>query len=176
MGMSYFIIPNKKTSCNDYFPDGLSFFFEQIGGYDDKAEVAQVSEILHIDLSVFQDVEYNPEDQTEADKHWHDIEPFAAIVDSFTAKIKAQPDYYKKVIHNPNAKQQRAELSRLSSMRDTAGYTQLSATFEQQPYYYYPPDYGYLSESRILTDLDALRQILACYKKNGVTKIRLEYM
>ena len=143
MGMSYFIIPNKKTSCKDDFPDGLSFFFEQIGGYDDKAEVAQVSEILHINLSVFQDVEYDPEDHAEADKHWHDIDSFTAIVDTLITKIKIQPDYYKKVIHNPDAQKQRDEMSRLINRRDTAGYAQLMAEYEKLPSYYYPPDYGF---------------------------------
>jgi hypothetical protein len=122
MGMSYFIFPNKKTSCKDNFPDRLSFFFEQLDGYDDKAEVAQVCKILHIDLSVFQDLDYNPEDQADADKHSHDIVSFTAIVDSLIEKIKTQPDYYKKVIHILDAQKQREEMSRLIYRTDTAKY------------------------------------------------------
>lgn len=65
MGMNYYIVPNKQTNCENNFGNGLSFFFEQIGGYGEAAEVEQVSKILSIDLSVFQDVEYDPEDTAE---------------------------------------------------------------------------------------------------------------
>ncbi len=58
MGMSYFIVPNSKTSCEGGFPDGLSFFFEQLEGYYETSEVSQVSEILDIDLSLFQNIDY----------------------------------------------------------------------------------------------------------------------
>jgi hypothetical protein len=176
MGMYYYIVPNKQTACKDDFSSQLSFFFEQVGGYGETAEVEQVSKILNIDLSIFQDVAYDMEDQAEADKHWHNIDGFTSIVDSFIAKIKAQPDYYNKVIHNPNKQKQDDEMSRLIYMKDTAKAAKMIAELEKQPFYYYPPDYGYLSEGRILKDLQSLRTTFDCYQKNGVTKVRLEYM
>ncbi|HEX8506108.1 MAG TPA: hypothetical protein VF630_12135, partial [Hymenobacter sp.] len=57
--MDYYIIPEEETACEDSFPDGLSFFFEQVGGYGEAAEVEQVSRILQIDLSVFQETSLN---------------------------------------------------------------------------------------------------------------------
>ena len=65
IGMSYEIIPDKQTRCVNDFGNGLSFFFEQVGGYEETAEVEQVSRILKIDLSVFQDVDYNYNDKNE---------------------------------------------------------------------------------------------------------------
>lgn len=176
MGMDYFIVPNKQTTCKDNFGNGLSFFFEQVGGYGETAEVEQVSKILNIDLSVFQDVEYDPEDQAEVETRWHGIDSFTAIVDNFITKIKAQPDYHKKVIHNPNKQKQDDEVSKLIYMKDTAKAAKMLAELEKQPFYYYPPDYAYLREGRILKDLQTLRKTLDCYKRNGVTKVRLEYM
>lgn len=80
--MAYFLVPDKKSACSDDFPDGLSCFFEQIGGFDEKAEVAQVSKVLQIDLSIFQDVEYNYKDEQEVRIHWHNLPEFTRVVDS----------------------------------------------------------------------------------------------
>ena len=175
MGMCYYIVPNKPTQCKDDFGNGLSFFFEQVGGYGDKAEVEQISKLFNIDLSIFQDVEYDPENKAEIDRHWHDLNTFTSIVDQFIVKINANPGYYKKVVHNPDKKKQDDELSRILYMKDTAKAEKLRKQLESNPFYYYPPDYGYLSEGRILKDLKILKKTLECYRKNGVTKVRLEY-
>ena len=57
MGKDYYIFTDKETDCTDDFPEGLSNFFEQVGGFGDTAEAEQVSRILGIDLSIFQDVQ-----------------------------------------------------------------------------------------------------------------------
>ena len=57
--MSYNLIPNKESKCENDFPGGLSFFFEQVEGYGETAEVEQVSRLLDIDLRIFQDIDYN---------------------------------------------------------------------------------------------------------------------
>jgi hypothetical protein len=176
MGMDYYIVPNKQTNCKDDFGNGLSFFFEQVGGYGETAEVEQVSRILDIDLSLFQDVEYDPEDKEELERHWHSLDTFTSIVDTFIAKIKAQPEYHKKVVHNPNKQKQDDEFSKILYMQDSVKASKLLEELIKQPFYLYPPDYGYLSDGRILKDLQTLRKTLICYKKNGVTKVRLEYM
>ena len=175
MSMTYFLVPDKKGSCSDDFPDGLSYFFEQIGGFDEKAEVAQVSRVLQIDLSVFQDVEYNYEDEKEVKKHWHNLPEFASIVDILIAKIKMTPDYYKKVIHDPDYQKHLEESIRIGSSGDTTQYSQWLKEVEKSNYYY-PPDHGYLREGRILKDLNDLKKTLDCYQKNGVIRVRIEYM
>ena len=173
--MTYFLIPDKKSSCTDDFPEGLSFFFQELGGFEDKAEVAQVSRILKIDLSVFQDVGYNYEDKAEVGKHWHNLTKFASIVDSLIAKIEAHPQYYKKVIYNPGYDKNQEKSQKIILSGDTAKIRQYLENAEKDPRYYYPPDRGYLKEGRILRDLYQLKVVLDCYRRNGVTKVRLEF-
>ena len=118
MGMTYDIIPNKQTKCANDFGNGLSFFFEQVGGYGETAEVEQVSQVLKIDLSVFQDVDYNYDDKNDVAKHWHDIDNLISIVDTFINKIVTHPDYYKQVHHNPaDRNKQLDEESKLCNLR-----------------------------------------------------------
>src|SRR3712207_841807 len=102
MGMDYFIVPDKETDCTDDFPELLSNFFEQVAGLGETAEVRQVSRILGIDLSIFQDIEDPSVNFQKSKKHWQDLNKFIAVVDTFIAKIKEQPDYYTKVQYNPD--------------------------------------------------------------------------
>ncbi len=177
MGMSYDIIPNKETKCTNDFGNGLSFFFEQVGGYGETAEVEQVSRIFKLDLSVFQDIDYDYEDNADIQKHWHDINTFLSIVETFINNINLNPEYYNQVHHNPaDRNKQLDEESKLWELSDTLERDRKLEALRQQPFYYYPPDYGYLSNGRLLKDLNTLKSTLDCYKKSGVTKIRLTYM
>jgi hypothetical protein len=175
MGMSYFIHPDKHTDCTDNFPDRLSTFFGQVGGYGEKAEVSQISKILQIDLTVFQDVAYDTENREEQNRHWHNIDTFALIIDSFIARIKSHPEYYKKLIYNPDEQKQLAELSKIILARDTAKLNQAYDIIPKQPFYGYPTDHSYLREGGLLDDLQTLRKIIECYKRSNATKVRLEY-
>jgi hypothetical protein len=176
IGMSYEIIPNKQTNCANDFGNGLSFFFEQVGGYGETAEVEQVSNILKIDLAVFQDVDYNYDDQNDIAEHWHDLDSLISTVNIFIKKINNHPNYYKEVHHNPaDRNKQLDEESKLWELTDTAERDRKIEALHKLPFYYYPPDYGYLSKGRILKDLNILKKTLGCYKKDGVTKIRFEY-
>jgi len=175
MGMSYFIYPDKPTHCKDNFGEGLCLFFGEVGGYGEKAESAQVSQILKIDLTVFQDVGYDPENQGELNKHWHSIDKFTGIVDSLITKINSHPDFYKQVIYNPNEQQQHIEISKAAQLRDSTKFLALLEEQKKQPFYGYPGDYGFLHDGRLQAELQLLKQTLICYKANGVTKVRLEY-
>lgn len=187
MGMDYYIIPEEETACEDSFPDGLSFFFEQVGGYGEAAEVEQVSRILQIDLSVFQETSLNEdagfEDEdgamyegNEAEDIWHDTDAVAAVVDEFLTKIEESPDYYKQVLHNPNRNQDLESLLQITTIGDEAEMVRQFQELENQPLFSYPPDHGYLSQGKIVEDLKMLRQTLACYKSSGVSRFKLLYM
>ena len=177
MGMNYEIIPNKQIKCSNDFGNGLSFFFEQVEGYGETAEVEQVSKILQVDLSIFQDVDYNYDDTTDVIKHWHALDSLIIIVDTLLDKIAAQPEYYKQVHHNPiDRNKQVDEESNLWKLTDSVERDKKIEGLRQQPFYYYPNDRGYLSEGRLIKDLQILKKTLNCYKKSGVTKIRFEYV
>lgn len=191
MGMDYYIIPEEETACEDSFPDGLSFFFEQLGGYGEAAEVEQVSRILQIDLSVFQEISFEEDegydedaDNLGGDEHpegeasviWHDTDKVTAVIDAFLAKIEAFPDYHEQVLHNPNRIQDLESMRQIAAIGDEAEMVRQFQEMENQPLFAYPSDYGYLSQGEIIEDLENLRQTLACYKSNGVSRFKLLYM
>jgi hypothetical protein len=177
MGMDYYIIPDEQTDCEDNFPESLSFFFEQVGGCGEYAEVEQVSRILQLDLSVFQELSYEDDDDMPAELNWHDIDTFADLIDDFIARIKRQPEYYTQVLHNPNHYSELNDLQQsVLASTNSADYQKQLEEMQKRPLHKYPPDRGYLSEGLLGADLEVLQQTLQCYKSRGVAKIRLMYM
>lgn len=190
MGMDYYIIPDGEVACDNEFPESLSFFFEQVGGYEEKAEVSQVSRILQIDLSIFQEISYDDEegsggfaDEDEEDESpeyspaiWHDTAAVVSVIDSLLAKIAAYPDYYKQVLHNPNRRKDLDALFNVTASGDEEKIKQGLEVLESKPLFGYPSDYGYLSDGGLVEDLNILRKTLMCYEDSGVTRFKLLYM
>lgn len=170
IGMHYSIEANVKTNCQDNFPSGLSFFFEQVGGYGDKSMVSQTESILGIDLSTFQEYDFI-DNEEPSEKYWKDITQFESVIDAFISKIEANPTYYQKVKYNPIIlgpafSTDLTEMKKIQQKREE---------YENHPMYGYPNDDEYLSSNAILNDLETLKKILKCYKDNGATKIKLSY-
>jgi hypothetical protein len=188
MGMDYYIIPEIETACQNDFPENLSFFFEQVGGYGEYAEVSQVSRILQVDLSVFQEISYDDgeyyggpiDEEEEAPEDlpviWHDTITVVQIIDNLLAKIAAFPDYHKQVLHNPNRKQGLNSLFRITASGNEQEIMQGLEALESKPFFSYPADHGYLSGGEIVEDLNALRKTLMCYEGNGVSRFKFMYM
>jgi hypothetical protein len=189
MGMDYYIIPEIEVNCEHEFPEGLSFFFEQVGGYEEYAEVSQVSKILQIDLSVFQEISYDDgeeysdffdeEEEKIADDSatiWHSTVTAMLLIDDLLAKIAAFPDYHKQVLHNPTRRPALESLLQAATARDEEKLKQMLEEVESIRHSAYPPDYGYLSEERIVEDLKTLRKTLTCYEGSGASRFKLIYM
>ena len=189
MGMDYYIIPEVEVNCEHEFPEGLSFFFEQVGGYEEYAEVSQVSKILQIDLSVFQEISYDDEEEHSAsfDEEeeaadnssstiWHSTVTVILLIDDLLAKIAAFPDYHKQVLHNPTRRSALESLLQVATAKDEESLKQKLEEVESSRHFAYPPDYGYLSEGRIVEDLKTLRKTLACYEGSGASRFKLIYM
>jgi len=170
MGMDYYITANVKTECKDDFPNGLSFFFEQIGGYGEKSMVSQVEQILDIDLSTFQSYDFMENEESDS-TYWKDIKEFEEIVDLFLKKIELEPDYYKKVKYNPIVPVYgfSTDSTKMAEMKKT------QEEYENHPMYGYPNDHGFLSEEIIIKELNELKSLLNCYRKAGATMIKLNY-
>ncbi|MCM0664514.1 hypothetical protein [Flavobacterium tyrosinilyticum] len=168
--MDYYIEANGKTNCKDDFPSGLSFFFEQVGGFEEKSMVMQVEKILKINLSIFQDYDFEGEENSS--KHWKNIKTFEKTIDDLLLKIKANPDYYKKVKYNSanppsyGYSTDKKEMERMKKQQ---------REYEKSPLFGYPADNGYLSSKKFVEELNQLKSILNCYKKHGATKIKLSY-
>nr|WP_315222603.1 hypothetical protein [uncultured Flavobacterium sp.] len=169
-GMNYTIEANVKTKCKDDFPSSLSFFFEQVGGFGDKSMVSQVEKILTIDLSTFQEYDYMDNEES-SEKYWKDIRKFEAVIDKLLLKINANPKYYEKVKYNPI----KPEYSFSSDPKERQKILKKEKEYENHPMYGYPNDNKYLSTKGLVEDLQFLKSILKCYKKNGATKIKLSY-
>jgi hypothetical protein len=103
--MNYFIysdIESEKSYDKEirdlcHFPHGLSFFFEQVGGYGDNGEVSQVSSLLNIDLNLFQNIDF-PENP-DSDGTWQTIDNVVDKLMEFKQAIKKNPGYFEKVLH-----------------------------------------------------------------------------
>lgn len=170
VGMSYSIEANVETKCKDDFPPGLSFFFEQIGGFGDKSMVTQVEKILDIDLSTFQEYDYM-DNEDPSDKYWKNITKFEAVLDKLLLKISENPKYYQSVKYNPI----QSEYAFSSDPNEMKNIKAKEQEYENHPMYGYPYDTKYLSTNAIVDDLQLLKSILKCYKKSGATKIKLNY-
>jgi len=168
-GMDYYIEANVKSTCKNDFPSGLSFFFEQVGGFEEKSMVSQVEKILKIDLSTFQD--YDFEGEEDSNKHWKNIKVFENKIDDLLLKIKANPNYYKKVKFDPNYSSY--EFS--SDKKQMEKNKQKQMEHEKSPLFGFPYDNGYLSSHKFETELNQLKNVLKCYRKSGATKIKLSY-
>ncbi len=170
-GMNYFIEANVASDCKGHFPDGLSYFFEQIGGYGEKSMVVQVEKLLDIDLSDFQNYDH-PEFTGSDSMYWQDIDPFETIIDSFLHKIAASPDYHQKVIYNPDT----THWTTSSAATPAELLQSLKEKQQKNLLYDYPMDRGFLSSGEIIIALQSLKALLGCYRAQGATAIKLTYM
>lgn len=158
MGMDYYIETKEEIEEEFEFPEGLSYFFEQIGGYGDTSMVSQVERILEIDLSLFQNISSYSEDDGEFDDEfdedddseeyesegpWLSVEDIQRLTRAFLTKISENPDYHKHVKYSGNL---------------------------------YPEDTGYLSTGEIVDDLSEFDKTLTKLKANNCLEIRLIYM
>ena len=174
--MNYFIIAEKETDCNLSFPDQLSSFFEQIGGFEEKSEVVQTSQILGIDLSAFQNFDYEGSEPDEEKKFWTDCNLFLSITKEFIDKIEAHPTFHEKVKHDSDMEKRGEQMNRIfnsTSPESIIGFLQEQQKDEQ---YGFPPDHGYLKEGRLLNDLRAFQKTVECLMGAGHQKMKLLYM
>ena len=166
MGMYYGITSNAKEKIKNlpYFPNGLSYFFEQIGGYGEESMVSQVEKILNIDLSNFQN--YDFDDNDSDDDCWQKIEEVEGIIEELLLKIKAKPNYFNEV------KFYAGDYSQFFSMSST----EWKNSINREVNYGYPKieDKSYL-ENGFIPDLNELKKILDIYKKHGADRIKLFY-
>lgn len=183
MGMDYYIVPDGQTECSNDFPEELSYFFEQVGGYGEYAQVEQVSKILQIDLSLFQQMSYEEldEEDEEAEPIWHDVQQIIELIDNLLQKIDGHPAYYNEVIYNSDQINQRQMSSQLIKRFVDGQMTEEQAVqylekLQAAPNYRYPADNGYLTEGRIIEDLRALQNNLQCYQQDGIHRVKLVYM
>ena len=137
-----------EEDLQGFFPDSLTYFFEQYGGYEENSMVSQVEKILDIDLSLFQntwhpEMEYDEDIDAESHEFWIAISEIKNCVTLFLQKIAANPTYYNQVNYIGE---------------------------------YFPDDHGYLSSNQLNRDLDWMLATLNQLEKEEAKKIRFVYM
>jgi hypothetical protein len=97
MGMDYYLRTDPPRENVPSFPESLSYFFEQWGGYAECSMVGQTEKLLKIDLRIFQKTGH-PE---MPDHVFHEIKKLRKVVTTFIEKIQATPKFYEKVKYQP---------------------------------------------------------------------------
>jgi hypothetical protein len=150
MGMDYYIMPKEEVQCANEFPEKLSQFFEQVGGYYESAAASQVSKILAIYLSIFQDIDYDVNEEEEEELHWYSIDEYLLIINGLLDKIKQNPAYYEQVCYEAEQSSSHfvSELKQIALLQNEQeeNWGILKNKCERR----YPPDYGYLSSGQII--------------------------
>lgn len=182
MGMYYSIeLKNNEEIGYIDFPYPLSYFFEQIGGYDDKSIVSQIEKILDIDLSIFQKT-YNPEMGFEEEleefedfdvedvenEMWVDIDELINKLVEFKNKTEENKNYFSKVVLNPRD-------DRNIYQDFNFDFEKITKYQQENPLSLYPIDNGIISEKVLENSINDLLNSLKEIKNNGETEIRLIY-
>lgn len=154
------------------FPAGLSQFFEQYQGFGEESEVAQVSDILDIDLSVFQ--KYNlPESRNI---QWLNLNEIISIIENFIAKLKTIPDLYSCMQYGGVTQNAlRFELMKAAMENNKAKLDGIVKKWQHTPDSAFPPDFGYIKRGDLKNDLLVLKNILYNIKSSGAKEIRFVY-
>lgn len=176
--MDYYIHTDIKTKCDTDFPNGLSYFFEQLDGYGNNSLVAQISEKLNIDLSIFQDYDYMTDDPDEEKKFWKDINVFIELVNEFIDKLVNNKNLLNSIKYNSKREIDFNEIRKNISINpnDTKIDDLVKYFSELESHYQFPENDGYIENNELLDDLNKFKVNLNCYKKNGVKKIKLMYI
>ncbi|NML68946.1 hypothetical protein HHL23_03940 [Chryseobacterium sp. RP-3-3] len=180
MGMDYYIEPKSENEYEDYldFPNTLSYFFEQFGGYDEKSIVSQIESILNIDLSIFQKV-YNPEMEFDFEEYDHDendhnpddfwvnTDDLIKKLEEFKEKIQSNTKYFSQIIFNPDD-----DDSKMSKMdiEDIIRYQ------KENPLTAYPRNNGILTEESLSSSISELIDTLKNLRSQNIEQVRLNYM
>ena len=177
MGMNYSIeLKNNEEIGYVDFPYPLSYFFEQIGGYDDKSIVSQIEKILDIDLSIFQKI-YNSEMGFEEEfedfdveavenEMWVDIDALINKLEEFKNKTEKNKNYFLKVVLNPKDDR---------NVYQDFDYEKMIKYQQENPLTLYPIDNGIISEKILENSINELLNTLKEIKRNDETEIRLIY-
>ena len=169
MGMYYYLIPETETNCTNDFPTGLSYFFEQVGGYGEYATVSQLENNVNIDLSLFQKT------FTEDESMFKEMEEYGEIKN-------AEQEFKKHKENTRIATESILEVliefrNGLKKNKDFANTLKFNndKKLPKKVRALCPPEIEYYKNGEFIKDLDILILTLECYKKDGIKYLRLGY-
>lgn len=175
MGMYYHIeLKNEELSFVN-FPDRLSYFFEQIGGFEEKSIVSQIEKILDIDLSVFQNTYFEMEfeddfdEVIDPDSFWISTDELIDKLTEFKNKMDSNLNYFSKIVFNPK------DDFNISSKLGF-DFEKIAKYYEENPLACYPSNNGIITEKKLTESVNELLETLKDIKTQGEDQIRLVYM
>ncbi|KFF03602.1 hypothetical protein [Chryseobacterium luteum] len=178
MGLDYSIEPKTEESEYFNFPEVLSYFFEQIGGYEEQSIVSQVEKILNIDLSIFQktyhpEMEFELEDYDEEfkngldpDGYWIKTELLIDKTSELQNKIRDNKNYFDHLIFNPNN-----DINKMVNMQ----YEEVIKYQKENSLSLYPINKGIITDQNLQESIEELHTTLLDIKKQDIEEIRLVY-
>lgn len=193
MGMYYSIEPKTEDEYAEYadFPEMLSYFFEQIGGYGDTSVVSQLEKILNIDLTIFQKT-YHPEMEMDfeefdsefldeykntefnPDDYWISIDVLIEKLNEFKQKIDDNSQYFSEIIFSP-----KDETDIILKMAIPDWFQKaISDTLNNQednPLAMYPENNGIITDKILKSSISELIETLKNLKKENIEEVRLHY-
>lgn len=170
--MNYYIFSDIKSENNIAFPEKLSQFFEHYYAFGEESEVAQISELLDVDLAIFQKYN-NPADK---DVIWLDINDLVETTHKLIDRLRSRSGYFRQIrFGGIPGDVFRNEFLKATADKDQVKINELVRRWQNTPDSAFPPDTGYLSSNLIMMDLLRLDKILLQIKESGGKKINLVY-
>lgn len=96
MGMDYYLYSDLGSYPDHGFPEKLSYFFEQLGGYGERSLVAQTEKLLNIDLGLFQKTSH-----PEGGSTFIALAVLQKLVAELIEKVRANPGFIKQLRFAP---------------------------------------------------------------------------
>ena len=170
--MNLFIFPDKKGLLEEKIPERLSQFFEQYRGFGQESEVAQLQEILGIDLSVYQ--RWTLDNSKYPD--WILLDEIHTATRILAEELNEKPEAVRSVQHNgiPHA-DFKTEFLRAQMKKDSKRIGELIKRWQSTPDSAFPPDTGYIRSPDFVQEITGLLKIFTYLTDMHCEKVRLLY-
>lgn len=107
---------------------------------------------------------------------WQSIDLVLAIVNDFINKINESPEYYLFIRHIQDKDIPDEKLLRSANIKNKDKAIEWVKRSYEEDGAMFPPDTGFLRTNEITNQLNEVKNLLDCYKRSSVSKIKLVYM
>jgi hypothetical protein len=158
----YYIVPEKETSCNDELPGRFISFLESEDAYGETSEYFKVCKTINKNLDIFPERAVGFDNN--GDEVWIDIKTLRDTLTGYLAALESVSPNSIGLKYDPRKKIRDSLFdamitSQKSNFLKIKEYNKLDSEIlndNQHPYYYLPPDHGYISDKKLNEDLLAI--------------------
>jgi hypothetical protein len=171
--MNIFIIPDHAPEHPHMMAPSLSQFFEMQLGWESESEAEQIGKLIGLDLSPYKKFAKETEVKNAV---WQDLSAVIDLTQQFIAKLKADPELYKRIQYSAMPQSHLQEqLLRLTLEGEKEKIKAFVKEWQHTPDSQFPPEIGYVRRGFLLEDLVQLEKMLQELAKDGAQKIQLHY-